>query len=147
MRIQLYVHKKMICVFIFSDIISYQNKIEEELVWTQNKSLSSPAPGLPWGCGGGRRRRGRTRARRREASRDPQWTSRCLHPAPQNPQRAGESAQALVRAADAPRKPTRQQVCTNTVVHGGLSLSLCPHYAGRRARGSQTSSCPGEPNS
>lgn len=33
----------------------------------------------------------------REASRDSQWTARCLHPAPQNPQRAGESNPTLVR--------------------------------------------------
>lgn len=54
--------------------------------------LSGSSGGCGWGWGG-------TCVGRREASRDSQWTAWCLHPAPQDPHRAGESNPTLVRHA------------------------------------------------
>lgn len=94
--------------------------------------------GLSGSSGGSSRGRGGSCVGWREASRDSQRAAWCLHPASPNPQRAGESDPTLVRMMC-------RRMNTYVIFQNELSSTLSPlflYQSGRRARGSQTSTCP-----
>lgn len=105
---------------------------------TSPSSTFACTSGLSGSSGRSNRGGGRARFGWREASRDSQRAAGCLHSAPPNPQRAGESPPTLVRTL-------LRAMNTHVLTENELPSTLFPLLvlqSGRRARGLQTSTFP-----